>query len=196
MPSSKASKTVGAARVAGEQAQRATKARPRSTQSDEQPARGHRGTPQAPEAYTPTTWGQDVTSFELTCPSGQKCLAKELDIMRLMELGLLDRINGLSGIVNAQMLPKARGQRVPEVDVNELLRNKDALIEVMALVNSIVCESVVAPHVWPIVDEDGLPIPDEERKPERIYVDSVRLTDKFFIFNEVTGGLEQLAAFR
>lgn len=192
MPTSNA----GARRVAGEQAKAAQKRAPRSTQGAEKPAKAGRGTPQAPEAYTPTTWAQGTSSFELTCPSGQTCLAKELDIMRLMELGLLDRINGLSGIVNSQIVPKAKGQRVPEVDVTELLRNKDGLREIMMLVDTIVCEAVVAPKVHPTLDEDGLPIPHEERKPERVYADSIRLTDKFFIFNEVTGGLEQLAAFR
>jgi len=148
-----------------------------------------RQAPQPASAYQATTWGQGTEGFELTCPSGQKCLAKELDIMRLIELGLLDRINGLSGIVNSQVVPKAKGQRVPEVDVASILQNKDGLREIMLLVDTIVCEAVLAPEVYENV-------PNDERVVGRIYADSVRLTDKFHIFNEVTGGLEQLAAFR
>jgi hypothetical protein len=112
-----------------------------------------------------------------------------MDIMRLMELGLIDRINGLSGIVNTQVIPKAKGQRVPEVDIAELMKNKDGLREIMLLVDTIVCEAVVAPEVHPNV-------PQSERVKGLVYVDSVRMADKFFIFNEVCGGLDQLASFR
>ena len=190
MPSSNRTKATAAAATAPrepstrEVARKAAKATQKAAKAA--PART---APQDPSSYQPTTWGQQTEGFEITCPSGQKCLAKELDIMRLIELGLLDRINGLSGIVNSQVLPQAKGQRVPEVDVKSLLENKEGLREIMLLVDTIVVEAVIAPEVYENV-------PDSERKPERIYADSIRITDKFHIFNEVTGGLDQLAAFR
>ena len=201
MPSSK--KTAAMAPIAeyGQQAKAPTARAVRRTAAKATPAaqkaaKGKRAPAQPASAYTPTTWGQQTQGFEIECPSGQKCLAKELDIMRLIELGLLDRINGLTGIVNSQVVPKAKGQRVPEVDVASILQNKDGLREIMLLVDTIVCEAVIAPEVFPVIDEDGVPIPDDEREPDRIYTDSIRLTDRFHIFNEVTGGLDQLAAFR
>lgn len=151
--------------------------------------RVQRGAPQAPEAYKATQWGAGPSEFDVTCPSGQKALVRSLDIMRLMDMGLLDRLNGLSGIINTQVLPKAKGQRVPEVDVNELMKNADGLREVLALVDTVICEAVVLPEVYANV-------PDEERVEGRVYADSIGLEDKFFIFNEVTGGLDQLANFR
>jgi hypothetical protein len=170
--------------TARENARKAAKSTPAA-----KTARAQRGAPQSEEAYAASSWGT-VVSFELTTPSGQKCRAHEMSIERLIEMGLLEAINSLSGIVEMETLPKGGP---PAVDMAKLLANTDQLIEVMALVNVIVCEAVEAPKVHPVIDEDGNPV---KRIDGLVYVDSIPMTDRFFLFGEVTGGLESLASFR
>lgn len=150
-------------------------------------ARAQRGAPQAPETYSASGWGAEV-QFELTTPSGKKCLAHELSIERLIEMGLLETINSLSGIIESEVLPQASGQ--PQVDMKKMMANGEQLVGVLGLVNVIICEAVDAPVVHPV------PEAGEARVVGNVYVDSIPLTDRFFLFNEVTGGLDSLAAFR
>lgn len=189
MPASKATKAMAAgtqvpkAPTARETARKAAKAAPA--------ARAQRAAPQGADAYAASTWGTEAT-FELTTPSGQKCLARELSIEALMEMGLLDTINSLGGIVDLEVLPSAKGQP-PAVDMAKIMGNAEALLRVMALVNKIVVAGVVAPEVHAIIDEEGEPV---VREKGRTYVDSIPVGDRMFLFNELTGGLESLAAFR
>lgn len=154
-------------------------------------AKAQRAAPQAPSTYTASTWGA-ANNFELTTPSGQTCLCRDLPLEELMEAGLLDTINGLSGIVDLEVLPQAQGQP-PAVDMAKVMQNGEALLSVLALVNTIVCMGVVAPEIHPIVDGEGNRV---KKESGLVYVDSIPAPDRMFLFNELTGGLEQLAAFR
>jgi hypothetical protein len=145
-----------------------------------------RGAPQAPSAYSASTWAT-TAQFEITCPSGQKCLAHQLTIERLMEMGLLEAINSLSGIVEQEMIPRTGA---PNVDMTKLLSDAPKLLQVMSLVNEVVVEAVDAPEVHPV------PPSGEARVPGLVYIDSIGMVDRFAIFSEVTGGLGDLAAFR
>jgi hypothetical protein len=78
----------------------------------------------------------------------------------------------------------------PAVNMEKLMGNAEQLVQVMGLVNIILCEAIEAPQVWPI-PEDG-----EPRVSGRVYVDTISMEDRFFLFSEVTGGLESLASFR
>lgn len=148
-----------------------------------------RSAPQEASAYAPSVWGTQ-TQFEVTTPSGQVCLCRELTVERLIEMGLLQAISSLEGIVGNQVLPKAQGQPSVQVDMAELVQNADKLTAVLDLVNVIVCEAVVAPRVH-VVPADG-----ENRVDGLVYVDSIGMQDRFAIFAEVTGGLDSLSSFR
>lgn len=191
MPVSKQPKlvTVPDNREGKRAVKRAAKKAPAPTQAPEGMG-AVRGAPQAHESYAPSTWGSD-NHFELTTPSGQKCLCKPLSIEDLMAMGLLETINALSGIVESEVLPKAKGQ--PTVNMTKLMADPSQLMPVLAMVNRIICAAVVAPEVYPIADESGAPA---ERVQGRVYVDSIPITDRFAIFNEVTGGLDKFASFR
>lgn len=148
-----------------------------------------RGAPQDPSAYAASAWG-GRNEFEVTVPSGQKCLCKELSVERLIEMGLLQAINSLEGLVANQVLPGAQGQRTIQVDMASLVQNADKLTAVLELVNTIVCEAVGAPVVH------AVPPLGEARVQGLVYVDSIDLTDRFALFSEVTGNLESLSSFR
>jgi hypothetical protein len=187
MPASKdntASQIGRGAAKAPSTARAAKRAAPKPPQSE-------RKAPRSPEAYQPSAWGT-TANFEVTTPSGQTCLAHELSVEKLMEMGLLQAIDALSGIVEMKVLPGSQG-KPPEVDMQKVMSNGKQLMEVMNLVNMIVCAGVVEPQVHPVVDQDGNSV---ERVNGRVYVDSIPLGDRFFLFNEITGGLESFAAFR
>lgn len=148
-----------------------------------------RGAPQDPSAYAASAWG-GRNEFEVTVPSGQKCLCKELSVERLIEMGLLQAINSLEGLVSNQVLPAAQGQRTVQVDMATLVKSADKLTAVLELVNTIVVEAVVAPVVH------AVPPLGEARVQGLVYVDSIDLTDRFALFSEVTGNLESLSSFR
>lgn len=188
MPASKATKAM----AAGTQVPKAPTARKAAKAAPAAPkARAQRAAPKLAEMYTASTWGTGAT-FELTTPSGQRCLARDLSIETLMEMGLLDTINSLSGIVDLEVLPSAKGQP-PAVDMAKIMGNAEALLRVMALVNKIVIAGVVAPEVHPIIDDEGEAV---VKQKGLTYVDSIPVGDRMFLFNELTGGLESLAAFR
>lgn len=166
----------------------AAKAAPAPTQGAAEP-RAERGAPQAPDSYSASVWGT-TNQFELTVPSGQKCLVHQLSIERLIEMGLLEAINSLSGIVEQEVIPKAGPSATPTVDMTKLLADTSKLTRVLEVVNVIVVEAVDAPALA------SVPEPGEPRVNGVVYVDSIGLTDRFAIFSEVTGGLDGLAAFR
>jgi hypothetical protein len=195
MPSSsnnkaKANELNGRAQAGGLKAPgaRAQKRAAKSTQAA-QNDRLVRHPAQDPSAYAPSTWGTQDT-FEVTVPSGQKCLCRELSIERLIEMGLLQSINSLEAIVGNEILPRAGGRANVQVDMGALMQNADKLTAVLELVNTIVCEAVVAPQVHPV------PAEGEARVQGLVYVDSIGMQDRFAIFSETTGNLEGLASFR
>jgi hypothetical protein len=148
-----------------------------------------RGVPQDPENYAASVWGTQ-TAFEVTTPSGQKCLVRELTVERLIEMGLLELINSLESIVSNDVLPKVGGEQAPTVDMNQLMKDPSKLMRVLDLVNTIVCEAVVAPKVHQV------PADGASRVQGQVYVDSIGMEDRFALFGEVTGNLEGLATFR
>lgn len=149
-----------------------------------------RRAPQAPETYEATSWG--LTTYEITVPSGQTCLLQVLDIQELLREGLLDVLNGLRGIVGGEVIPKANGQKVadPDVSISKMLENPQQFTELMDLLDKVTVMAVVAPKIWPIPPEG------EEKQNGRHYVDKVPFEDKMFIFNDATGGVNDLVSFR
>lgn len=194
MPASKKTTEAGTAGRAMAQgakplgARAAKRAASSSAQAD-QNDRLVRGAPQAPDSYSASAWGTQTT-FEVTVPSGQTCLCRELTVERLIEMGLLQAINSLQGIVTNNVLPSAEGKPGVQVDMASLIQNADKLTAVLELVNTIVCEAVVAPVVHPV------PEAGSERVNGVVYVDSISMTDRFALFGEVTGNLDSLSTFR
>lgn len=201
MPASKkaaaaAASTTGRALAQGAKApsarataRKASKSAPIPTQSDEHTPAVRRA-PQDPSAYAVTAWGD--SNFELTTPGGQTCLVRELGIEGLIEMGLLDTLNGLAGIVANETLPKS-GPPAQQFDMKALMKDPHQLVTLIELLNKVVVAAVVAPRIHAVVDQNGQPV---EKEIGKVYVDSIPLEDRMFLFTELTGGLDKFASFR
>lgn len=166
---------------------------------------------------------EGVRSFKT--PSGNKCLIRNLEMEDVLELGLLDRIDVLTSIVQEEHIDrvagtskKAKGRKSgkpepePAADDNKafLATMKDPakrreIIEVMSLVAQ---ACVVEPklHDIPWVDDPNAvtaenpsghrKLEQNEREPALAYIDYIDFMDKISIFHEVFGGMENLQQFR
>ena len=148
------------------------------------------------DKYAATTWGIDTEDLE--CPSGQTCLVRRVDVMKLMADGTLHKTDMLTELVDKQhVAKKAKGgknaARAAEVDTEKLLKealkDPEKLKELVATVDSIVLATVVKPELHE-VPEDG-----DERIPGKVYIDTVDINDKTFIMQYAFGGTRAAARF-
>lgn len=137
-----------------------------------------------------TAWGKNKGGelHELTVPSGQDCLVRRPGVEPLIEIGLLDKVDGLTGLVDQKHIKRVKGEK--SVDIDSLAKDKDSLLNVIKTVNDIIVHVVVEPEVLPVPEEGT------KRDPESVYVDDIDLNDKMFIFNYAIGGTSDLEQFR
>jgi hypothetical protein len=134
-------------------------------------------------------WGS--TEYDFTCPSGAMCRLRKLMPEKLLELGILDKITTLPGVVaevveKAEGLPPRKADAIPDA---QELRNITGILEV--LVPLVVVEPKVFPV--PVAGEDGV-VPD--RVQGRIYTDSIELLDRVAIMERSVQGVKKLEPFR
>lgn len=148
------------------------------------------------DPYAATSWGQPVEQ-DFTCPSGQRCLLRRVDIMELMGSGLLNNLDFLTSIVSTKHIPHAEsgGRHAPPTETTALAniaKNADQLAEFQNVLRKIVVRVVVKPQIFEV------PADGEERVNGRVYVDTVAMTDSIAIFNWSISGQsgEALAQFR
>jgi len=169
------------------------------------------------DTYTPTTWGADPT-FEVTCPSGQKCLARKLQFTDLVELGMVDQMDTLGLLASEHTDPKAKVKQAKDRQVSkrvlaerEAAREQDTMRGIMKdpkkfgdlilMMDKIVAEVVVAPVLTrPVrIDEETgeeVDLTWEERTPDKVYTDTVDLGDKMHLFEVCFSGVSKVANFR
>lgn len=113
---------------------------------------------------------------------------------------------GLRAFVSSGMIPNSlmglvqnainKGQEPSEEEIAKLIGvdsenlNTDAIDDMLKMTDSVVCEVVVDPEVFP------KPADDEERDEDLLYVDEMDDEDKAFIFQWVTGGTRDIEQFR
>jgi hypothetical protein len=138
------------------------------------------------DPYAAQAWSSPYEDF--TTPSGQRCLLKKLQLPDLIQAGLLDQMDQLSGIVDSEVIRKAQGQ--PPLDPAKMLRNPASVKAFLPLIDRVVMLVVERPalHEKP---GDG-----EERVQGRAYIDAVSLADKIAIFTRASGDLEDLKSVR
>jgi exosome complex RNA-binding protein Rrp42 (RNase PH superfamily) len=148
------------------------------------------------DKYAATTWGVDTEDLE--CPSGQTCLVRRVDIMRLMSDGTLHKTDMLTSLVEKNhVAKKAKGgknaPRAAQMDnekmLKDALRDPAKMKELVDTIDSIVLATVVKPEIHPVPDSD------EERNVGWIYIDSVDINDKTFIMQYAFGGTRAAARF-
>jgi hypothetical protein len=140
------------------------------------------------DPYAPTAWGQPIEQ-DFTCPSGQVCRVRRVDIMDLLGGGLLNNLDFVTKIVQEEHIPNAAAgpkstQAVQENAVKALASGgPEQMVEFKKAIDGVVLRVVVRPALWPV------PEAGEPRVDGCVYVDSVSFTDKVEIFNwAVSGG--------
>lgn len=157
--------------------------------------------------YGQKTWG--VKFHDLTVPSGELVQVRRPGLQGLLKAGILESMDGLTGMVQSETIPKAQGK--PVVIAKDILKDKSKMEDMLAAIDKIVLHVVVQPELRPaIVTQEMIdaedspfdaellnqPVPYELRDEDAIYVDYVDIEDKTFIMQFAMGGSADLATFR
>lgn len=148
-------------------------------------------------AATPESLGVEVSSpsaFKkkregrlLPLPSGLVVKAVRVDLQTFILQGSVP--NPLMEIVS-EALEKGQKADIPSmVGLDEGKIDLEQVNEMLEVVDSVLVESVVAPKVFPIPEDD-------DRDDELLYVDEFEPEDKMFIFQWAVGGTDDVAQFR
>jgi len=136
--------------------------------------------------YAPTTWGGS-TGEDLTVPSGQLCKVRRPGPTALINEGVLHSMDQLTAIVDAYVT-EVEGK--PKVNVDSLMKQPSKIIEMIHIVDKVVCATVIEPKVH------MTPNDSTSRQNGVIYTDMIDIEDRFFIFQFVMGGSNDLKRFR
>lgn len=164
--------------------------------------------------YSPHTWGQAPT-WDFTTPSGQLCHIRGLEMEDLIELDIVDDIDTLSSLVNAQHIEPVTGKRPQDRQpktptkaellakqeaegmavFREMTKDKDGFRRLMFVIDKATVAAVVKPALTSAYKTDETKVPVEERVPGNIYCDSVPMGDRMAIFQAAVGRLGDLSQF-
>lgn len=139
--------------------------------------------------YAPTAWDTRAENLvDLTCPSGQLCQVRKPGTEGLMKLGLLERLDNLTGTVHTDHIARVKGEVTPEVP--DITNDPVARKEMLDIMNQIVAVTVVQPKLSEDVEKAS------DRVEGLVYMSDVDLEDKTFIMQYALGGSADLATFR
>lgn len=160
-------------------------------------------------------WGSQKKTVELETPSGQKCLVKKPDPQRLATLGIIDKVDTLTKLVDMKHVKRVKGKpssAPAKVDAATISKNPKTMINMLELADRVVENVVLEPTVLrPIVrDSDGtpllkknsngedveIPLAWKDRDEDQVYTDLIDFADRIFIFQHAVGGNPDLATFR
>ena len=136
------------------------------------------------DPYAVKAWGAGVMrkEFDILCPSGQRCRARQVGFEDAIALGILDSMDLFT---NNLMTPIIEGtEEGEEADNNKNilagLKDPEKRANFFGVVNRIVGRAVIIPRV---VLEDNGDLPDGT-----IFVNDIPFGDKMAIFRKVFGG--------
>lgn len=146
--------------------------------------------------YALTAWNTEITQ-DLELPSGQLCLVMKPNPNILAELGLLDSVDPLGGLVEAKHINRVKGKQTA-VNVDSLTKDPKAVLKVLETAAKIACRVVVEPSLKrPVREVNGFEEPlGMDREPGQVYTDMIEMHDLMFILNYTIGGNGQLEQFR
>lgn len=98
---------------------------------------------------------------------------------------MLNDLDSLTGIVSDKFI-----NRNKQVDIKALMADPAAIIGAISTVDKVVVKLVVEPEI------NLPPKNDDDRIEGLVYVDSIDIQDKMFIFQYVLGGTSSLEQFR
>jgi hypothetical protein len=152
-----------------------------------------------------SAWGKSgELTFVIECPSGQKCLAKHLDTMDLIDANLLDEIDYFS----KKLMPKAIDAAGNPVEAEEsefnnissLLKDLGKRSRLFSLLDGLLQVGVVKPKVHRLPTsvkiEDYRTWEGPELPPGEVWANMIDFSDKMFIFAELNKPLDEIKSFR
>lgn len=154
--------------------------------------------------WSNTAPASDAAVEELTCPSGQTCLAKRTGLEGLMYSGQLLKLDSLTSMVDKKHVRRVRGGKgvedADEIDAKSLMGDPNAIKTIIRLADALLPEILVEPRVaihYTINDEDEEEvIPTEDREPGMVYTDQIDYIDKMFLMNYGMAGTRDAERFR
>jgi hypothetical protein len=152
--------------------------------------------PNPDNKYALTGWSAELFA-DLEVPSGQVCQVRRPGVEGLVRMGLLDKVDSLTGIVDQKHIKRVKGQKV--IDEKSLMSDPKALLETMSTIDKVICYVVVQPRIErPVVEVDGEEheLSESEYVAGTVYTSMVGIEDKMFIFNYAVGGSKDLDKFR
>lgn len=171
--------------------------KPQVTQDKPNPNR--RPKPAAQRAHDgPTSaseWKKKATVGTLvTVPSGNEVRVRTPGMQVFLSQGVIP--NGLMPFIQEAM---KQGEAPTEEASSKLMEDPEKLQEILDLADSVALYCFIEPRLENVpLDDEGLIIPvgDDRRDEDTLYVDEVDLTDKLFIFQFAVGGTAPLEKFR
>lgn len=142
--------------------------------------------------YAVKAWGpQHVRNeFDVTCPSGQRCRARSLELEDAIALGVLDALDMFTPTIMKDVVGQGKSSSEEQnASVLSSLSDPEKRANFFGVVNKVVAHTVVIPRVV-LVDDGNLP-------EGVIFANDVPFADKMHIFREVFSGRgDALQSFR
>lgn len=149
----------------------------------------------ATPAATPVqSWKAKVKGHAIQVPSGNVCLMRKVGLQVFMKQGIIP--NSLMPIVQKAI---SQGKPPSNKDLEALSSNESLMDDMMELMDEVTLFCVIEPRVERVPRDDQgaiIPIGDDRRSDNLLYVDEVDIEDKMFIFNVAVGGTSDLERFR
>jgi hypothetical protein len=121
-------------------------------------------------------------------PSGNYMRIKKVGLQALIKTGTMP--NALMGIAQKAVEKGSKVDGVSDEEMLSLLQDPKKVEQIGTFMDKVVMMCAQEPQVHPLPDQ-GV-----ERDEEMLYIDEVEDEDKMFIFQVVTGGTTDVAAFR
>lgn len=152
-------------------------------------ARAQSGPTSASEWKKKTTLGTLVT-----VPSGNEVRVRTPGMQVFLSQGVIP--NGLMPLIQEAM---KQGEAPSDEAAEALMDDPEKLQEILDLADAVALFCFIEPKLNRVpFDDEGaiIPIGDDRRDEEILYVDEVDLNDKLFIFQFAVGGTAELEQFR
>lgn len=152
--------------------------------------------PNPANKYALTGWSSELF-VDLEVPSGQMCQVRRPGVEALVRLGLLDKVDAITGVVNEKHIKRVKGQVT--INAKSLMNDPDALINAMSTIDKVMCHVIVQPKVElpvKVVDDQEVVLPETEYVPGVVYSSMISIEDKMFIFQYAVGGSKDIEKFR
>lgn len=135
--------------------------------------------------YALTGWGPKIhNTFDIRCPSGQWCEAKQITIEDAISLGMLDSLDMFTNNLMAPVLAGEEDGAEDENNKNILnsLKDPEKRANFFGVVNRVVAHAVQKPVIVLATNDDG------SLDEGCVFAGDVPFADKMHIFRRVFGG--------